>query len=275
MNASINEIINFYAKANVSFCDIFTSVVKPKSKAFNAGTSPFYSGLVVPLTGSACFTLNGTPYVMEPGTIVHARESMRLDKQTIGDDQWRYAVIHYKIPENEIEQFSLYQTHFSFQTGNYASIPDMIRKLLISQESSDPSARFKSKMLFIDLLGKLFDSAKEQVVYSNADFVERIMEYLRQNCAETVTISSTAKYFGLDRRRLAALFEKYAGMTPTNYLIECRILKAKELLRTCSCSIKQIAECAGYTDSLYFSKAFKKHIGISPSEYQERMKRSP
>lgn len=274
MKSGINEIIDYYAKADVSFCGIFASIVKPNSRVSGYGTNRFYSGLVIPLAGSACFTLDGTPYVMTPGTIVHARQGMRLDKETIGEDLWRYAVIHYKIPENEIERLPFYQTHFSFQTGNNAVVPNLVHKLLINQESPGASARFKSKVLFINLLSELFDSAKEQLVDNHTILVDNVMEYLRQHYAEPITISSTAEHFGLDRRRLALIFEKHSGMTPSNYLIECRILQAKELLRSCSCSVKQIAECVGYTDSLYFSKAFKKHMGISPSEYQERMKYS-
>lgn len=274
MKITINEIIHYYATADVSFCDIFTSTAEQDRKTVHSSTNGFYSGLVIPLSGSACFTLDGVPYVMEPGTIVHARKSMRLDKETIGKEPWRYAVVHYKIPENEIEQFPFYQTPFSFQTGSGAAIPDLVHELLISQGSPDPSTRFKSKRLFINLLGELFDSAEELMADTNAGVVQQIMEYFRHNCAEPITISSTAQQFGLDRRRLAVLFEKYAGMSPSNYLIECRILKAKELLRTCNCPIKQVAECVGYTDSLYFSKAFKKHIGVSPSKYQEQIKYS-
>lgn len=58
-------------------------------------------------------------------------------------------------------------------------------------------------------------------------------------------------------------------MSPIHYLIECRIIKAKELLGSPGCSVKQVAECVGYTDSLYFSKAFKKYTGVSPSEYRK------
>lgn len=274
MNPNINEIIDYYSKASVSFCDILVCTVEPNSKDFNSGTNPFYSGLVIPLMGSACFTLNGTPYVMEPGMVVHAHQGMRLDKETIGEGAWRYAIIHYKIPESEVTRFPFYRSHFSFQTGSDAAVSDTIHQLVIHQELPDPSARFKSKLLFITLLGQLFDLAKEQIADSNTHLVEQIMEYLRQYCPEQITISSTAKHFGLDRRKLAMLFEKYAGMSPSNYLIECRMLKAKELLRTCSCPVKQIAEYVGYADSLYFSKAFKKYMGISPSEYQQRMKHS-
>ncbi|WP_312699151.1 AraC family transcriptional regulator [Sedimentibacter sp.] len=115
-------------------------------------------------------------------------------------------------------------------------------------------------------------SINEIIDYYDNVLVEQVMEYIRQNYAEDITISQTAKEFAVDRRKLARVFERYIGISPNSYLIEFRMLKAKELLRTCNCTVKQIAECVGYPDSLYFSKAFKKQTGVSPIEYRERMK---
>lgn len=273
MEANINEIMDYYAKANVSFLGAFASTDPPKSRRMGTTTYPGGCGILFPFSGNSRFALNGTPYVIKPGMVVHAGPAMRLDREVIGDEPCCFAVVHYHIPQNEIEKFPLYRSHFSFPTSSNAKIPILIQQLLQNQSVPGVAALFRSKLLFITLLGELFDSSKKQFADDGSVLAEQIMEYIRQNHAEATTIARIASRFGLDRRRLAELFERYVGMTPSNYLIECRILKAKELLRTCSCPVKQIAECVGYSDSLYFSKAFKKRIGLSPSEFQAHRKR--
>ncbi len=272
MKISINEIIDYYTNANISFLDIYISAVEPGRKYIGGRTDLVGAGLVVPISGSACFTLDDISYVIEPGMVVHAGPDMSLDREVIGDETWRFAVLHYSILEKEMIEFPFYNAHFSFPTGKNAKIMDLIQQLRESQSVPGVFERFRTKMLFTTLLAELFDSAKKRVPVYDTVLVEQVMEYIRQNYAEDITISQTAKEFAVDRRKLARVFERYIGMSPSSYLIEFRMLKAKELLRTCNCTVKQIAECVGYPDSLYFSKAFKKQTGVSPIEYRERMK---
>jgi two-component system response regulator YesN len=66
------------------------------------------------------------------------------------------------------------------------------------------------------------------------------------------------------------LFLKEVGTTPLQYLTEKRINHAKQLLETryeTSTTIKEIADKAGFNDQYYFSRAFKKVTGKSPSEW--------
>lgn len=272
MKTNINEIIDYYTQANISYMDTFTSEVLPESKCRGAATNSNGGGLIIPLMGSACFTLNDTPYVMKPGMVVHAGPNMRLDKETIGDEIWRYAVIHYSVPKHEVNQFPLYGTHFSLPTEKNTVIPEIVQQLQSTQFIPGADARFKTKLLFTQLLGEFFDSSKRYYEDNNSILVEQIVRYMQENYAKQMKVSQIAKEFGLDRRRLAALFELHVGMTPTSYLTQYRMVKSKELLRSCSCTVKQIAECVGYSDNLYFSKVFKKQHGVSPIEFRKHTK---
>nr|WP_312579217.1 AraC family transcriptional regulator [Sedimentibacter sp.] len=274
MKKNINEILDYFAKANVSFLDLLKCSISPNNSCEGAMTSPVSGGLVVPVSGRAYFTLEGEPYIMKPGMVLHAGPGICLDKEVIGDETWQYIVIHYNIPKNEIKKFPLYQSHFAFLTGQNPKISDLIQQLHISQSTPGASSLFKTKMLFTLLLSEFFDSARRKLEDKGTALIEQVMEYIRQNHAEPITISQIAADFGLDRRRLTYLFERQAGMSPSNYLIQCRMLKAKELLGNCTCSIKQVSECVGYYDSLYFSRAFKKQTGMSPSEFRKFTKSS-
>ncbi len=272
MKENINEIIEYFAKADVSFLDLLKCTISPHRSCKGVITNPSSGGLIIPVSGSACFTLEGESYIMKPGMIIHAGPDMCLDKEVIGDEPWKYAVIHYGIPKGEIKRFPLYKRHFALLTGQNPRIFDLLQQLMLSQSTPGASALFRTKLLFTALLNEVFDSVKKQLSDNDTVVLEQVMEYMRKNYSESINIAQIARDFNMDRRRLFYLFERQSGITPGNYLIQCRMLKAKELLGNCSCSIKQVAECVGYADSLYFSRAFKKQTGMSPTEFRTFIK---
>ena len=68
------------------------------------------------------------------------------------------------------------------------------------------------------------------------------------------------------------IFKEKTGMTPAEYLTDIRIKNAQRLLRHKELSnntVTEISELSGYSDVSYFSRIFKKKIGVSPTEYCE------
>ena len=66
------------------------------------------------------------------------------------------------------------------------------------------------------------------------------------------------------------VFKEESGLNFIEYLTNIRIDKAKELLDSTSLSIKEICVSCGYTDPNYFSRSFKKKVGVTPTEYKEK-----
>lgn len=270
LEVNINEIMDYWSKRHLSFAGVFIEESKLERVNINRRTNALCCGFVIPFCGQTRLTLNGTAYTVHPGMIVHAGPDMHVAIESLNDDPWRFAVVHYFLPPHEIDDYPLFSKHFSIPIHENAKIPDLIHQLFQVQLMPGASARFRGKLLFTNLLGEFFEAAQRQLAFNEVSLIEQIMAFIRNRHSEPLSIAQIADDFKIDRRKLAALFERHVGMSPNNYLIECRILKAKELLHTCNCPIKQIAECVGYSDSLYFSKAFKKKIGVSPSEFREK-----
>lgn len=275
MGISINQLVDYYAQAPVSFFNIFAPAVPPGSKQNNWKTNKAGAGLVFPLAGSSRYTLNGTPYILEPGVVLHAGPDIQISKEVISDVHWQYALIHYQLPRDEVSRFPLFNEHFLIFTGVNTRLVDLIGQL--RQNSSMPSslAAFQSKVLFMKLMEEMMVSAKRQLHDDNTELIMQAVEYIRQNYDEPISIAKISLQFGFERRRFAYLFERHTGMSPINYLTECRIRRSKELLRTCGCPIAQIAECVGYTDSFYFSRLFKKQTGLSPTQFRQKVTENP
>jgi len=85
------------------------------------------------------------------------------------------------------------------------------------------------------------------------------------------SISELALSLGISRSTLFRCFKAEFGVSVKRYLDNRRLLKAKELLARSVQSISTIGQLCGYTDPLYFSRAFSKNFGLSPGQYRNRL----
>lgn len=107
---------------------------------------------------------------------------------------------------------------------------------------------------------------------AKSKYVEEAVDYIRKNYASRITINSCAEAISLSEGYLSRLFRKETGYTFNAYLAAYRIHVAMRLLRDHHMKVYEVAPQVGYTDTAYFSTQFKKAVGISPSEYQDRCK---
>lgn len=97
---------------------------------------------------------------------------------------------------------------------------------------------------------------------------KQIQDYLKEHYAEEANLEKIAEKIGLTSAYISTIFKKETGMTITNYLIQIRLEKAKEMIRDTNMTISEIAYAVGYVDTRYFSKLFIKNVGIKPVEYR-------
>lgn len=98
--------------------------------------------------------------------------------------------------------------------------------------------------------------------------VRRAMAFLHANYAETLTRRDIAAHVGLDEDYLTYCFRQELGVTPIAYLNRYRVNLAKSLLKQSSKSITEIALAVGFADSGYFSRVFRREVGMAPDAYR-------
>lgn len=89
------------------------------------------------------------------------------------------------------------------------------------------------------------------------------------NMSEEQSLSLYAKKYGYNASYLSSLFKKEMNKSFVEYVISYRIAKAKELVLTTDKQIQEIAVVVGYKEYFHFSKVFKQHVGVSPTEYRK------
>ncbi len=65
------------------------------------------------------------------------------------------------------------------------------------------------------------------------------------------------------------LFKQHTGLSPNQYLLEIRIRKAQSLLTNTALSVQRISEETGFESTFYFSRFFKRRVGLSPLNYRK------
>ena len=100
-----------------------------------------------------------------------------------------------------------------------------------------------------------------------ADYVE---EFIKKNYKENITLNDIADSLGFTPDYISKIFKKEKNITPIKFITKLRINGAKQLLACTGLDILSISQNVGYTDQFYFSRVFKAHTGMYPSEYRNR-----
>ncbi len=98
--------------------------------------------------------------------------------------------------------------------------------------------------------------------------LERSLGVIHASYQKELRIPDLARMENLSQSRYHTLFRELTGVSPAAYIIDLRLQSACDLLRSTDMSIKQIALQVGYDDPFFFSKLFKRHMGISPQSYR-------
>ena len=110
-------------------------------------------------------------------------------------------------------------------------------------------------------------SGDDAVPAHTSALVKRVLVYMHQNYARLLTRWEIAESIGISEDYLTRLFNRELGISPWDYLNRYRILKAKSLLTTSAHNIGAISRQVGFKDQAYFSRVFRKVVGLSPQEF--------
>ena len=84
-------------------------------------------------------------------------------------------------------------------------------------------------------------------------------------------ISDLSKIVGMSEGNFSRIFQEATGKSPADYLIDIRIKRAMTFLSDLSLSITDISYKVGFTDSNYFTRMFRKIVGVNPAKYRKQL----
>ena len=100
--------------------------------------------------------------------------------------------------------------------------------------------------------------------------LRRVIDYIQAHLAEDLSLETIATEIDMSRYYFCRLFKKSTGITPYQYLIKCRIERAKLLLLQEKLSIGDVALSVGFANQSNFTKHFKRLVGVTPKKFAQK-----
>lgn len=269
----INKLAEHFARTPLLVEGVYRGLIESGIAARDS-TEPF-PGFIFPFSGSAEVAFNGVPFTVTPNTVVHGGERMTLDIKVNGETRWDYLLVLYRVCGDEPEGISLPSAIFDLSLQQSPRMSELLLRLwrISSQPGGIPT--LQTETLFRDVLVEMFTCARNSADGCARTVFEQVTAYIHEHYMDALTVPGLAEQSGVNRNRLAYLFNKYAGMGPGEYLQRYRLNRAKELLITSQLPIRSIALAAGFSDPFYFSRVFKKQFAISPSDFRIQFINNP
>ena len=100
--------------------------------------------------------------------------------------------------------------------------------------------------------------------------IARCQDWIAKRPNVEAPVASMVRLSGLPERTFKRRFRKAAGMAPLDYVHAIRLEQAKTLLETSEETLDELAERVGYEDATFFSRLFRRQVGLTPAQYRRR-----
>lgn len=240
-------------------------------------TLAFYNLMLI-YEGKAEFTCNGTNYIASRGDLIFYKIGDVRRAHTFSDSLVKSFAVDflYACPVYQGKQWEFVKAELPFSFHQkiedeylLSRLFDLFSRLTRSALSTKSRSRVTERSFLSEILTLLFQYKEGKISsYSNVRKVDKVINYMIENYSQNITLSQLAEYSQISSSYLGNIFKKVTGKSTIDYLIDIRINKAKSLLRD-GFTVSETSKLVGFNDIFYFSRAFKKHEGMSPSQYMD------
>lgn len=246
------DTINFVWEKNGDLCK-------------NAQIRHIYSINLV-IEGDGIFIISGVQYNIKKGDIFFIFPSVEF--QIISKNNLQYIYISFLgIRSNKILE-SLKISKKAPYYESYVELIDFWMDSLLKSRSGNIDMLSESVLLYtFSIMGNdLLDNRKSD--QNNEDIVTLIKQYADTHFFDSyISLERISKKFLYNKKYIGTAFKKSVGTGFNQYINTLRVQNACTLIEEGITSIKEISSMCGFSDQMYFSKVFKKLMGVTPSEH--------
>ena len=261
----MNNIQINHSDLNISVKDIITAHKSSRAKNHLIKQSDRKSfGFVLTLSGSAIYDYGHKKITVSKNTVLFVRKGESYTVNIPTDEGWEHIIVAFDLwDDREIK-------NFPFETVNKISHQKKLEDIFICENyiwgSSVSKIRAKSlvyeifAVLLENIESEMFENSKYSGIYAAARYIE-------SNYKEKISVKRLSEISGYSISHFPRLFKNLYGASPNEYIINTRIIRAKNMLRAGTFTLSEIAEKCGFSNVYYFSRIFKKYVGITPKSY--------
>ncbi|NHN39514.1 AraC family transcriptional regulator [Pseudomaricurvus alcaniphilus] len=213
---------------------------------------------------SADYTVNSGDLILLPPGLAH---SYRADRK----QPWTIFWVHFVGPLSEAYVDFIKLERVVTPLGLQASLISSFEELLgIRRQGLALNSFIQAANHLRALLTDMAAAVSQRRLTLNPNLgMEQLLEHMQRHIAKDLDLEELAAMANLSKYHFIRRFKESTGHTPIQHFIHLKMERACALLDSSEAAIKTVAAELGYTDPLYFSRQFKKIIGISPQKYRE------
>lgn len=151
---------------------------------------------------------------------------------------------------------------------------DVLR--VVEHSFSDESLRYAcaafAHFLAMLLTDRFWVRSSEAKSVRHQDNIDKVVAYMEAHCDKPLPLHALAEYAGYSPSRFSAIFSQVTSQSPIAFFNQLKIRKACSMLDFTDLTVTQISMALGIDDPYYFSRLFKKTMGMSPLAYRARPK---
>jgi AraC-like DNA-binding protein len=238
-----------------------------KGKPYGKNESRLSHGFIFRQKGSASYFFKDKTYTVSENSFIFLPKGSFYEYVNHNTEDSLYTSINFQatITEPTVSVYPIDVFHStSYLMQNFSELWNF----------GTVSDKYNCLSLLYDLLSHIstFEHLKNEDKRKQ-ELISPAIEYLKKHLyEENLKIDNLHRLCGISDTYFRRIFSQRFGMNPQSYVSTERITHAKSIIESGDYDdIKEISESVGYSDPLYFSKAFKKNYGMSPSAYEKML----
>ncbi|MED4584303.1 iron chelate uptake ABC transporter family permease subunit [Brevibacillus choshinensis] len=219
--------------------------------------------------------VDGTSMRVEAGDVVFIKPDQKVKLTAEREKEIEYFLIGFSYWKEESRtggsrHFSMGGSEFpltrAFRVRSHSQVLHLMEELQKSFLSKDEAEQFRQRLLFERILYILVkDMASIEKREDTLGSIEETIQYVEQHYMLNLTLETVASKAGVSLSYYSRMFKILKGVSFSDYITSLRISRAKVLLLLPASRLREVAQSVGYNDEFYFSKMFKKVVGLSAS----------
>lgn len=241
------------------------------------------------ISGDITYLIEGKSYYLKSGNIVLVN-SKELHQAIINSEEDPYERIVLWINKVFLKDLSNEETDLSFcfesikrknilnvDFEQQKNIRFILNKLISLENYKGIGYSILYKAYMMELMVHINNLASNNDIQLSVDIkksnlIDGIIEYINNHIEEDITVDEIAEKFYLSKFHLSREFKKYTGTTIHRYIVQKKLIEAKELILK-EIPITDVYKQCGFGDYSNFFRAFKNEYGITPKQFYQAMTR--
>ncbi len=228
------------------------------------------------LDGEFIYEIGGKNFLVKAGQMVYIPANTLYNCRLTRKQKLNKYYIHYTATiqnESLFQKLGISNDNYVLTIADRAPVEKMFQKLFYFTDYFSSTAKLVQQQAVLTeiiafYIERCFTSSSTSVPKLREKFAE-IVTYMENHLAEPLTLTDLSNMQLMNSSQLVREFRQAFGLSPMRYFDKLRVEKAEYLLRETDSPVHMIACAIGIVDQAYFSRFFKNHTSMTPTEYRK------